>query len=609
MKLKIRQSKGVSMISLVITVIILIILTNVVVYYTTDNIQIKKLTNLYNDIEILRNKTSEYYNEYGKLPIKIKYTNVSNLSSVLSKENDTGDFYVIDLEAMNGITLNYGKDYEKVKTNEENADNYSNIYIINENSHNVFYVEGVSVKEDNTTKIYYTDYIKPDETTVDLRYIDGVLIPEGYYCIGRALDSDNKESIVISTNKDEAINDTSKNQYIWNKQISKINKIPNTVKLSEEQNEYEFYKSVELYKGYFKNKNIATDADVIYLSINKGKWSNTYTKKTEYIDENGDKVSIPKGFKVNLAKDMNTIKNGLVAQDEKGNEWVWIEVPEEAFIKTNNNEDYETIKEDLIEYTKEYKQSNNNYDDEWYDGCGIINKDEYDELYKKMLTSIYDNHGFWISRYEIGDNTATENNYKVRTSSSGTTGVAVSKPDQIPYNYITCEQAQNLASNIINIEEKTSSLLFGIQWDLVCKYIENNSTNPGTTTDSIKESILVNSKDWGNYKDIPFYITSKNARKLISSETTWNKIERNAEKTNTAVLTTGASIRNQILNIYDFAGNLSEFTLEHKKEENDTYVCRGGYFEGESDVCTVSDRGYWDTKNAVLQLGFRIAMY
>lgn len=187
MKLKIRQSKGVSMISLVITVIILIILTNVIVYYTTDNIQIKKLTNLYNDIETLRNKTSEYYNEYGKLPVKIKYTNISNLSSVLSKKNDTGDFYVIDLEAMNGITLNYGKDYEKVKTNEGNVDNYSNIYIINENSHNVFYVEGVSIKEDNITKTYYTDYINPDETTVDLKYVDGILIPEGYYYIGKAL--------------------------------------------------------------------------------------------------------------------------------------------------------------------------------------------------------------------------------------------------------------------------------------------------------------------------------------------------------------------------------------------------------------------------------------
>lgn len=421
--------------------------------------------------------------------------------------------------------------------------------------------------------------------------------------------SNDKESIVISKNKDEIINDTSNTQYIWNKQISKINKIPNTVKLSETQNEYEFYKSVELYKGYFKNKNVTTDADVIYLNVNKDKWSSTYTKTSEYIDENGDKVSIPKGFKVSLSKDMNIIKNGLVVQDEKENEWVWIEVPEDIFIKTNNNEDYEKIKEDLIEYTKEYRQANNNYNDEWYDGCGIVDKNKYDELYKKMLKSIYDNHGFWISRYEIGDNTSTENNYKIRTSSSGDVGVAVSKPDQIPYNYITCAQAQSLASNIVNVEEHTSNLLFGIQWDLVCKYIESNSTNPGTTTNSIKESILINSKDWGNYKNTSFYITSNNAREISSTGTIWNRIERNSEKTNTLVLTTGASIRNQILNIYDFAGNVSEFTLEHKKDDNGTYVCRGGYYDGESDVCPAFERGYWNTKSVIQELGFRVAIY
>ena len=76
---------------------------------------IKKLTNLYSDIDLLRTKVTDYYEEYGEIPAKIKYTNTSGLSNVLSKNNDTvDDFYVIDLEAMKGITLNYGNDYEKI---------------------------------------------------------------------------------------------------------------------------------------------------------------------------------------------------------------------------------------------------------------------------------------------------------------------------------------------------------------------------------------------------------------------------------------------------------------------------------------------------------------
>ena len=119
MKKKIKQEKGVTLTILVITVITLMIITGTLIYNVEDSTRIKKLTNLYNDIDLLRTKVTDYYEEYGEIPAKIKYTNTSGLSNVLSKNNDTGDFYVIDLEAMKGITLNYGNDYEKI-INEQN---------------------------------------------------------------------------------------------------------------------------------------------------------------------------------------------------------------------------------------------------------------------------------------------------------------------------------------------------------------------------------------------------------------------------------------------------------------------------------------------------------
>ena len=70
-KNKIKQEKGITLSILVITVIVMLIITGTLVYNAQDTAQLKKLTNLYNDIELLEEKVSEYYNEYGKIPAKI----------------------------------------------------------------------------------------------------------------------------------------------------------------------------------------------------------------------------------------------------------------------------------------------------------------------------------------------------------------------------------------------------------------------------------------------------------------------------------------------------------------------------------------------------------
>ena len=97
-----------------------------------DRIYIKKITNLNNDIELLREKTSDFYEQYGKIPAEIKYPkdNLTELKDVLSIKNDIGDFYVIDLEAMQGITLNYGKDYDTIKNDKGKPTNSEFIAII-----------------------------------------------------------------------------------------------------------------------------------------------------------------------------------------------------------------------------------------------------------------------------------------------------------------------------------------------------------------------------------------------------------------------------------------------------------------------------------------------
>lgn len=274
MKNKIKQEKGVTLTILVITVITLMIITGTLIYNVEDSTRIKKLTNLYNDIDLLRTKVTDYYEEYGEIPAKIKYTKPSGLSNVLSKNNDTGDFYVIDLEAMKGITLNHGNDYEKIindttitKENPEKADQYKDLYIINKNSHNIFYAKGVSIQDKNSVKMYYTDYTIPDETVVDLRYIDGILIPENYYYIGKSPSVSESESIVISNKKDDTIDGQSTNQFIWTKQIVEMDTLPTSIKLDKNQNKEDFLKSVNANKGYFRNP----EGKVQYTKIEDGK--------------------------------------------------------------------------------------------------------------------------------------------------------------------------------------------------------------------------------------------------------------------------------------------------------------------------------------------------
>ena len=604
MKNKLKQEKGVTMVALVVTIIILIILTSVLVFNTQDSVYIKKINNLYSDIEVLRIKTDEYYNEYGKIPANIKYTNISSLASVLSTKNDIGDFYVIDLEAMKGITLNYGKDYENVKINPLNADSYKDLYIINENSHNIFYVKGIDIKEKDAVKTYYTDYRFPDDTTVDIKYITGILIPDNYYYIGNTKDGSGNESIVISNNKEESVDLTKSNQYIWTKQISEITEVPSSVTLENNQESYQFIISVNNYKGYFKNK----DGKVVYIVVDEEKWSEAYTKDTEYEDKNGDTIIIPAGFKVSMADTMNTIKKGFVVKDENDNEWVWIEVPSNVFITSNNDTDYENIEADLIRYAKDYRKGassqNCDWKDTWHNGCGL-NEEEYTKTYHTMLSSVYNNNGFWISRYNIGDSSATENNYEVRSKNSGTLGKTASKKSQVPYNFVTTAEAQKLASKMSN-QNKTSSLLFGIQWDLVCKFLEEN-------LELTYEDIAVDSSQLGNYSNSSLKLVR--GKYLITSnwidfkENTQNYVTNSQTSINESynmLLTTGSSEKTRKLNIYDLAGNIYKLTLENTYSGK--YSMRGGRYGVKGNVAPMAYRTYTSEERQA-EIGFRVSIY
>ena len=297
---------------------------------------------------------------------------------------------------------------------------------------------------------------------------------------------------------------------------------------------------------------------------------------------------------------------GIVIQDGNKNEWVWIEVPKnEVFTSATSKTDYINIENDLIAYAENYRNGSSvqscDWKDEWYaiyegnlvtasstdltdtqkalnNGCGLT-YDEYEAKYKKMLSSVYSYGGFWISRYEMGDSTATIQN-EVRTGDSGITGKPVSRVDQIPYNYVTCSQAQALSNNISTDTTKTSSLLFGIQWDLVCKFLEvkSNLEETDINTDSLSWGNYKNSSlrlNSGKYNTAPETLDSVWTKYTIDTENYVSSLQTSDDENYYQLLTTGASEQASKMNIYDWSGNEWEWTLERASNTDKPCAYRG----------------------------------
>ena len=292
---------------------------------------------------------------------------------------------------------------------------------------------------------------------------------------------------------------------------------------------------------------------------------------------------------------------GIVIKDSKNNEWVWIEVPKTTvFTSAQRSIDYNNIKADLIAYATDYREGSAGqgryWTDEWYSGCGIADSGTYTTTYQKMLSSVYTNGGFWIGRYEAGVSDTTP-----RTESGEITGLeAKSQPDMYPFNYVTCSQAQTLSSKMSTDSSKTSSLMFGIQWDLVCKYLEGKD---GLT----KADINSDSTNWGNYYNIAVPITSANAKQYKNSA--WSAITETKAKDSTILLSTGASNNTKKMNIYDFAGNEWEWTLEKTSNTDGPCASRGGDYDYNGCDGPASYRIRISTSYSLSYVSFRPSLY
>ena len=312
-----------------------------------------------------------------------------------------------------------------------------------------------------------------------------------------------------------------------------------------------------------------------------------------------------------------SVDTGLIIADSNGNEYVWVVVPRTTAVykttglgkTTFTDADYTSIEKDLKDYTSTYVTTSG-YSDTWYadnQNEGWLSETEYKTLKNSMLKSVYENGGFYVGRYEAGiETTGTNRTSNTDKNSEGKyitpSTTPVSKADAYPYTYVTRTQAQNLASNV-NSGTKTSSLMFGVQWDLVLAFMHNK----GNIADS---TLTSNSTTIGNYKDNSWTIKNANAKYSDNKGRTFTACPNpfKKESNSSILLTTGADSSFSVQNIYDVAGNVWEWILENTSSTDLPCASRGGCFSSTgSDSPTIYFIVPTDGSN--YSHGFRVSLF
>lgn len=272
------------------------------------------------------------------------------------------------------------------------------------------------------------------------------------------------------------------------------------------------------------------------------------------------------------------LQTGVTIEDSNQNQWVWIAVPKSV---TKDAITDEQIEAKLEEYVQKDSSGNDLIPsrdgslDINGEGTGLTNE-QYLSKKSAMLQTIKNYGGFYIGKYETGYEKKEEEN--IRTGSDSfkeypLTQKPVIKQKANVYNWVSCRQAEKLAESL-STGGKTTSLMFGIQWDLTIKYLNEIGK---MNTDLLNKD----SSTWGNY--------SNSGKKTI--------------------LKTGYPRDILAQGIYDLAGNVWEWTLEKGALSSRPSIVRGGAYDVEGSKYTASYRASVGLNSCNGSIGFRCTLY
>ena len=268
------------------------------------------------------------------------------------------------------------------------------------------------------------------------------------------------------------------------------------------------------------------------------------------------------------APSQDSVKHGLVIKDEKNNEWVWVPVDSatlatmyeessdektlfgttgETAVKTKLYSKSITIGTDSNKKTISRTTPGTTADPYYREPDLVIGNDSasYDakdtyyktilgdtgtkeqlaqlfvDEYKAMIESVSKYGGFYIGRYELSE-AGVQKDKATLTSTNW-------------YNlYKKCKE--------LNASDKVETrMIWGCQWDVTMNWLISSGAK---TSDEVN----TNSSSWGNYGDTSV--------KADDGKTELKASEKSAQ------LNTGKTTFTMANNIYDLAGNCSEWTQE-----------------------------------------------
>lgn len=238
--------------------------------------------------------------------------------------------------------------------------------------------------------------------------------------------------------------------------------------------------------------------------------------------------------------------NGFVIERcSDGSQFVWIPVES---IDSNGTLDGEHFSE---KFGRRNYMNNEFSDDEFNEALN-------DELLEQ-LESVKKYGGFYISRYNI---------------SKSSEGKPQSVKGVMPWVNINFDDAKKVASTIEDNEAVKSHLTFGAEYDSVLEWFIK------TEVKTLAE-IVEDSTEWGNY-----WNTGNSPKKVVE---------------------TGSREEWCANNIYDFAGNVDEWTQE--QNESPRRVIRGGYYFKVGYGQPVAYRRYNYHDVSFNGTGFRATLY
>ena len=207
----------------------------------------------------------------------------------------------------------------------------------------------------------------------------------------------------------------------------------------------------------FINEDISNQEESLNKSIENGKIQNSkYDElmKLETNIENCKNPYIPDNFKY-LEGAWNT---GFVIEDEKGNQFVWV-----PCTNNQNDEDIPILKKQ--KFTTDNETYFDCYEEDWFED---------------FIKSSLENGGFYISRFEIGN----END------------IPVSKKGKEIWDNISLGEAKKISENMYN--DINSKLINGYAFDTAISFIYNNID----TADVPKSTGITGNKSYKNIYDL-----------------------------------------------------------------------------------------------------------